>query len=80
MNIEEHDMTAELLRYLSHIDELRVSNNNRLYPGLGGIDFRHVIECLEAVGFRGAYVIEGNVEKDPVSSLGTAVATVTGYN
>ena len=77
MNIEERDMTAELLRYLSYIDELHISDNNRLYPGLGAIGFRHVIDCLEAAGFRGAYVIEGNIESDLTSSLRSAVATVT---
>lgn len=77
MNIEEQDTCAELIRHLDHIDELHVSENNRLYPGFGALDFRHITACLEAAGFVGPYVIEGNLNTDVSSALATAIAALT---
>lgn len=77
MNIEERDICAELIRHREFIDELHVSENNRCYPGFGALDFRHIIGCLEATGFCGPYVIEGNLGSDVHSSLATAVTALT---
>lgn len=76
MNIEERDMCAELLRHLPYIDELHVSENNRLYPGFGMIDFRHIRNCIEAAGFRGPYVIEGNLNTSVRDAIAKSVATL----
>lgn len=77
MNIEERDICAQLVRHRDFIDELHVSENNRFYPGFGALDFRHIIGCLEATGFRGPYIIEGNLSTDVGKSLATAVAALT---
>lgn len=61
MNIEERDMAASLMRYREDYTAVHLSDNNRYYPGLGAIDFSHIIRVLMDCGFRGYLGIEGNL-------------------
>ena len=62
MNIEESNMEAAIIRHKSHFGSFHLSDNNRLFPGLGGIDFKRIIGVLEACGYTGKLAIEGNIK------------------
>ena len=60
MNIEEQNALGALVKYRDLYDSVHISDNNRLFPGLGGLDFFHIIRFLENIGYRGGLAIEGN--------------------
>lgn len=62
MNIEETNMEAAIIRHKGHFGSFHLSDNNRFFPGLGGIDFKHIIGVLEACGYAGKLAIEGNIK------------------
>jgi D-psicose/D-tagatose/L-ribulose 3-epimerase len=62
MNIEEANMEAAIVRHQGHFGSFHLSDNNRFFPGLGGIDFKHIIGVLEACGYTGMLAIEGNIK------------------
>lgn len=61
MNIEESNMEAAIIRHSGHFGSFHLSDNNRLFPGLGAIDFKRIIGVLRACGYAGKLAIEGNV-------------------
>jgi sugar phosphate isomerase/epimerase len=61
MNIEESSMHGALIRFRELYDSLHISDNNRLFPGLGGIDFLSLLRFLKEVGYTGGIAIEGNL-------------------
>ena len=60
MNIEESNGTEALSRFLGRYHSLHISDNNRLLPGLGAIDFARIFEVLTEIGYAGSLVFEGN--------------------
>lgn len=73
MNIEEQDMIAALARYGGRYVSVHYSDNNRLFPGFGGIDFASVTRYLDAVGFDGRIGLEANVKESFESDIESAV-------
>lgn len=61
MNIEESNMDAALVQFKDRYSSLHLSENNRLFPGMGSIDFKRIIGLLDALGYRGKLAIEGNL-------------------
>jgi len=61
MNIEERSTMGALVRFMDLYDSLHISDNNRLFPGLGAIDFPALLRFLKEVGYRGGIAIEGTV-------------------
>ena len=61
MNIEETSMLGALIRFRDLFDSLHISDNNRLFPGLGGIDFLSLLRFMKDVGYKGGIAIEGNL-------------------
>ena len=61
MNIEETNTEAAIVRHRGHFGSFHLSDNNRFFPGLGGIDFKRIIGVLEACGYAGKLAIEGNI-------------------
>ncbi len=62
MSIEEEYIESSLVRYRDHFSSLHLSDNNRFFPGYGGLDFGRIISVLESTGYRGKLAIEGNVK------------------
>jgi sugar phosphate isomerase/epimerase len=62
MNIEEANLEAAIIRHQGHFGSFHLSDNNRFFPGLGGIDFKRIIGVLEACGYAGKLAIEGNIK------------------
>jgi sugar phosphate isomerase/epimerase len=69
MNIEEDSLLGSLVRYRGLYDSLHISDNNRRFPGLGGLDFLGLFRFLVAAGYRGEVAIEGQVSGDFAQEL-----------
>ena len=54
-------MAAALIQYRDYYTAVHISDNNRYFPGLGAIDFAHVVNILRSTGFNGYLGIEGNL-------------------
>lgn len=62
MNIEEaKGPVAALKKWAGTYSSIHVSDNNRLFPGLGAIDFATILTALKEMGFKGSMAIEGNL-------------------
>jgi sugar phosphate isomerase/epimerase len=73
MNIEEADMLESLRRHRDRFSSFHLSDNNRLFPGFGAIDFTRIIRLLRDIDYRGRLAIEGNVKKDVESDLRASI-------
>ncbi len=67
MNIEETDSFEALRQALPFYNSVHLSDNNRLLPGFGAIDFKRIIEHLRAIGFEGGLALEGNMKDDLIT-------------
>jgi sugar phosphate isomerase/epimerase len=61
MNIEETDMLAALDLSLNRCVSVHLSDNNRLLPGHGALDFGSILRHLDHRGFDGVIALEGNI-------------------
>lgn len=69
MNIEEADMIASLQKHAGHYHSIHLSDNNRFFPGLGGIDFGKVIRFLKNQDYQGGVVLEAIIQDDFYSDV-----------
>src|SRR5690606_10877122 len=69
MNIEERSSFGTLLKYQEFYESLHISDNNRFFPGLGGLDFLSIFTFLVDLGYKGAVAIEGKIKYDFQSDL-----------
>ena len=76
MNIEERSMTGALIKYRHLYDSVHISDNNRLFPGLGAIDFFAVLRFLRDMGYSGGVAIEGNVRQTFEQDVEASVAVL----
>jgi len=53
MNIEEPSITDSIRMANDRIFHFHVADSNRWYPGAGHINFGHIIETLDQIGYRG---------------------------
>lgn len=77
MNIEEADQFGALTKYADYYDSLHISDNNRFFPGFGAINFRTVLDFLQAQGYTGSIAIEGNIQANFVDDVKKSVAYLT---
>jgi len=64
MNIEEADLLGALRANRDRFRSLHLSDNNRLFPGFGAIDFGRIVAGLAEIGYQGRLGIEGNIRAD----------------
>jgi D-psicose/D-tagatose/L-ribulose 3-epimerase len=70
MNIEEAQGTAAALAsWTGHYPSVHLSDNNRLFPGLGAIDFKKILSTLKQIGYTGTLAIEGNIRKSFIEDI-----------
>jgi sugar phosphate isomerase/epimerase len=62
MSIEEEYIEASFVRYRDRFSSIHLSDNNRFFPGCGGLDFGRIIGVLDSMGYQGKLAIEGNVK------------------
>ena len=53
MNIEEVDITQTLLQTGNRLGYFHLVDSNRLSPGQGHIDFRHIFDTLHKINYQG---------------------------
>ncbi|MFP4068223.1 MAG: TIM barrel protein [Spirochaetaceae bacterium] len=73
MNIEETNVVAALERYRGRYVSVHFSDNNRLFPGFGGIDFASITAYLDAAGFDGRIGLEAQVKESFESDIRASV-------
>lgn len=61
MNIEETSMAAAIAGHSGLYNNIHISDNNRYFPGFGGIDFYQVFQLLKAISYKGTVSIEGRI-------------------
>lgn len=76
MNIEEADTGAALTSFRSFYHSLHISDNNRLLPGFGQLDFGRVFKLLTAIGYTGSLVLEGNTRGSLTGDLDRSISYV----
>ena len=76
MNIEESDMGAALRMASDRIRSLHLSDNNRLFPGFGAIDFAAVFSLLREIGYTGRLAIEGSIRTSVEEDLSESLALI----
>ena len=64
MSIEEPPVEASLVRHMGSFSSLHLSDDNRFFPGFGGLEFGRILSALESAGYRGKLAVEGNVKTD----------------
>ncbi len=77
MNIEEADMAGALARHAALFSSVHLSDNNRLFPGRGAIDFGRVVGTLRRIGWKGFLAIEGNVTDGLAADVRAAIEALT---
>ncbi len=76
MNIEERDPRRALRAHLGRYDAVHFSDNNRLFPGHGAIDFAGLAGFLREIGFEGRIGIEGEIERSFREDLGVCMGVL----
>jgi len=76
MAIEERAIGAALVQQRGLYDVVHISDANRLYPGLGTLDFAAILEVLDRDGYRGALTIEGNLRASFEEDLEASMAVL----
>ena len=69
MNIEEVCMHEALRTAGKLLTDVHVAENNRMAPGMGGIDWKKFVGTLRSIGYQGALTMESvaPVDRTPVS-------------
>ncbi len=73
MNIEEASTTEALRHFRGRYHSLHISDNNRLLPGFGAIDFEPIFRLLSEIGYTGSLVVEGNAQASLREDLETSI-------
>jgi sugar phosphate isomerase/epimerase len=73
MNIEEKDSRKALRDHAGAYDAIHFSDNNRLFPGHGAIDFAGLARFLTEIGFAGRIGIEGEIARSFREDLGVCM-------
>ncbi len=73
MNIEEKDMYAALCENLAYYVSVHISDNNRLLPGHGAMDFNKIISLMNELGFKGWLAMEGNMPNGVMNDTETTM-------
>ncbi len=76
MNIEERNLREALRAHLGRYDAVHFSDNNRLFPGHGAIDFAGLVAFLDEIGFQGRIGIEGEIERSFREDLSVCMAVL----
>jgi D-psicose/D-tagatose/L-ribulose 3-epimerase len=63
---------SALKKWAGYHPLIHVSDNNRLFPGLGAIDFATIFGALKKMGFEGTMAIEGNLQRSFAEDIRTS--------
>jgi len=74
MNIEERDMLSAIRTHANWFDSIHFSDNNRLLPGLGAIDFSLVVQTLSEINFSGIIALEADIRDNFFDELALSMS------
>jgi len=69
LNIEEESITESIERAGEYIYHVHLSDNNRLLPGYGHIDFKSIFKSLKKIGYKRYMALECAVPGKPEEEL-----------
>jgi len=69
MNIEEKSITKSIERAGEYIYHIHLSDNNRLLPGYGHIDFKSIFDSLKKIGYKRYMALECAIPGKPEEEL-----------
>lgn len=75
MHLEESSVCGALRTYAGRFERLHLSDDNRLFPGFGRLDFGKILSILIQTGYTGRLGIEGNC----LRSVGVDLLQSAGY-
>ncbi len=78
MAMEEQDMTLAVTENLQYVRNIHLSDDNRLFPGFGRIDFKDFLSSLLRCGYSGTLGIEGNIRTSFVEDIAAASEYLSG--
>jgi D-psicose/D-tagatose/L-ribulose 3-epimerase len=78
MAIEEKDALSALKNAVPYLGSIHFSDQNRMLPGSGSLNFQTHFGVLKARGYTGSIGFEGNV-KDELAELEKAIQVVNGF-
>lgn len=58
MNLEERDIGLAIREHVQHIIHVHLADNTREVPGVGSIDFQHIVGTLLEGGYNGSLTME----------------------
>jgi sugar phosphate isomerase/epimerase len=73
MNIEDPNISDELVKYIDRIGYIHLADSNRLAPGLGHIDFKSIFQKLISVNYDGWLSVEILPFPDPDTAAKQAI-------
>ena len=79
MSIDEADITDSIEKAGSNIGYVHLSDDNRGYPGLGGIDFSEIINTLKMIDYTGYLTLEYNSGASKYLSLEKGFKNIQRY-
>ena len=68
MNIEEQDMNKSILKCGNSLGHVHFSDNDRMYPGHGHIQFENMLDALDQIGYTGYIAIECLANPSPLEA------------
>lgn len=80
MNIEEPDSVYALMRCRGRYSSVHLSDNNRRFPGLGGMDFYPILAALKGMDYRGGLAVEGSCGTDLCGEIALSAEYLAGVS
>jgi len=69
MSLDEKDISASIIRGREYIECIHLSDDNRLNPGMGKINFKKIISTLKEINYKGYLMFECRTAKDKYMEL-----------
>ena len=69
MSIDEKDICASIKVGRDYIEYIHLSEDNRLSPGMGKIDFKRIMSTLKEIEYRGYLMFECRTAADKYAEL-----------
>ncbi len=69
MSLDEKDISASIIRGREYIECIHLSDDNRLNPGMGKINFKKIISTLKEINYKGYLMFECRTALDKYREL-----------
>jgi sugar phosphate isomerase/epimerase len=74
--IEEKNMIEAIKKYTPTCYHVHLADNNRMYPGAGGLNFEEIINAFHESGYDNAFTVETRQKPDSLTAAKEAAKTL----